>query len=230
IGAALCPQDGQAAEQLLRAVDVALRGAKSSGRNGYRYFESSLHLPGRERLVLETELRQALERNEFELFYQGKFDLRSDELIGAEALLRWRSRDRGLVAPGEFVPLLEETGLILDVGEWALRAACRQVNEWHEQTARWIHVAVNVSTIQMSARAFGESAIGSLLECCIPPQLFELEITESALMADIEQGAQLLIILKLAGFSIALDDFGTGYSSLGYLRRFSPNTLKMDRS
>jgi diguanylate cyclase (GGDEF)-like protein len=230
IGAASCPHDGSAPEQLLRAVDVALRGAKSGGRNSFRFFESALQLPGRERLVLETELRQALERNEFELFYQGKFDLRSDALTGAEALLRWRSQQRGLVAPGEFVPLLEETGLILPVGAWALREACRQVNAWHEQTGRWIRVAVNVSTIQMAARDFCETAIGILRESCIPPQTIELEITESALMADIEQGAQLLKELKLAGFSIALDDFGTGYSSLGYLRRFSPNTLKMDRS
>jgi len=235
IGVARCPRDGRVVDKLLGAADAALRSAKQAGRNNYQYFESSRPLPGRDHLTLENELRQALSRNEFELFYQGKFDLHSDELIGAEALLRWRSRERGLVSPAEFIPLLEETGMILPVGEWVLREACRQVCEWHAASGRWLHVAVNVSTIQMTARDFGEVAISILREAAahgmkIPPQTIELEITESALMADVEKGSQLLKVLKLAGFSIALDDFGTGYSSLGYLRRFSPNTLKMDRS
>src|SRR5690606_38914223 len=131
------------------------------------------------------------------LFYQGKFDLEGTGLTGAEALLRWRSRNRGLVAPGEFIPLLEETGLILPVGEWILREACRQVREWHALTGRWIPVAVNVSAIQMSARDFGAHAMAILQDTPagstpIPPRVIELEITESALMADIEQGTQLL--------------------------------------
>jgi diguanylate cyclase (GGDEF)-like protein len=235
IGAVLSPQDGRVASDLLRYADAALRRAKQAGRDSFEFFEHDRQLPGRERIELENELRQALTRNEFELFYQGKFDLAGSGLIGAEALLRWRSAQRGLVSPAEFIPLLEETGLILPVGEWILREACRQVRAWHTLTGRWIPVAVNVSTIQMSARDFGEVAMSILHDtppnsAPIPPQIIELEITESALMADIEQGAQLLKVLKLAGFAIALDDFGTGYSSLGYLRRFSPNTLKMDRS
>ncbi|MET0377517.1 MAG: EAL domain-containing protein [Spongiibacteraceae bacterium] len=234
IGAALSPQDGRSATDLLRFADAALRGAKQAGRDGFEFFEHNRKLPGRERLSLENELRQALARHEFELFYQGKFDLNGGGLLGAEALLRWRSQTRGLVAPGEFIPLLEETGLILPVGEWILGEACRQVRAWFALTGRWIPVAVNVSTIQMSARDFGRIALGILHDnrdgVALPPRTIELEITESALMADIEQGAQLLQELKLAGFAIALDDFGTGYSSLGYLRRFSPNTLKMDRS
>lgn len=235
IGVVRCPQDGHTADDLLRFADVALRSAKQAGRNGFQFFEHSGELPGRERLALETELRQALARNEFELFYQGKFALRDDSLMGAEALLRWHSQGRGLVSPAEFIPLLEETGLILSVGEWVLREACRQVAEWHAATGRWLSLAVNVSTIQLAANDFAQTAIRILHAQTahgthIPPQIIELEITESALMADIENGAQLLKTLKLAGFSIALDDFGTGYSSLGYLRRFSPHTLKMDRS
>lgn len=234
IGAALSPQDGRSATDLLRSADAALRGAKQAGRDGYEFFQHNRALPGRERLGLENELRQALARQEFELFYQGKFDLNGGGLIGAEALLRWRSQSRGLVSPAEFIPLLEETGLILPVGDWILAEACRQVRAWYALTGRWISVAVNVSTIQMSARGFGRAAINILQDnsdaVAIPARTIELEITESALMADIEQGAQLLQELKLAGFAIALDDFGTGYSSLGYLRRFSPNTLKMDRS
>jgi diguanylate cyclase (GGDEF)-like protein/PAS domain S-box-containing protein len=234
IGAALSPQDGRSATDLLRYADAALRGAKQAGRDGFEFFEHSRELPGRERLGLENELRQALARHEFELFYQGKFDLNGSGLVGAEALLRWRSQTRGLVSPADFIPLLEETGLILPVGEWVLGEACRQVRAWFARTGRWIPVAVNVSTIQMSARDFGQTAMTILHEnsngVAIPARTIELEITESALMADIERGAQLLQDLKRGGFAIALDDFGTGYSSLGYLRRFSPNTLKMDRS
>lgn len=230
LGVTTCPHDSNDVDELVKFAGLALQRAKSDGRNNCQRFAQSLLLPSRERLALENELHMALQRNEFELFYQGKFDLGSGELIGAEALLRWRSHKRGLIAPAEFIPLLEETGLIIPVGEWILANACQQVRYWYECTGDWLPVAVNVSVLQIVNRSFADKAIAILQASGLPAGTIELEITESALMADIAHGAQLIQTLKAAGFLIALDDFGTGYSSLGYLRKFMPNTLKIDRS
>lgn len=230
VGVAGYPHDSRDPIELLKLAGVAMQRAKTLGRNNCQQYKDTMLLPSRERLVLETELRTALQRAEFELFYQGKFDLDSGGLIGAEALLRWHSQKRGLVSPADFIPLLEETGLILPVGEWILVQACAQVQDWHRRTGQWLPVAVNVSALQVSSRAFADAAIAILQSSALPPGVIELEITESALMSDAEHGAQLIKTLKAAGFSIALDDFGTGYSSLGYLRKFAPDTLKVDRS
>ena len=230
IGIALCPQSSSDLNELLNFAGIAQQRAKASGRATLQIFEPSMMLPNRQRLALESDLRVALTRNEFELFYQGKFNLANGELIGAEVLLRWHSPQRGMVMPGDFIPMLEETGLIVAVGEWILHAACRQVQQWQRTMGRWLSVAVNVSTVQLSNRHFAAKASAILREYAIPPGVIELEITESALIADIEHGAFTIEALKQAGFNIALDDFGTGYSSLGYLRRFTPTTLKIDRS
>ena len=230
LGATRCPRDSADNGELLKFAGAALQRAKAKGRNNNQLFEDSMLLPSRERLALENELRLALQHSEFELFYQGKFDLGSGALIGAEALLRWRSQKRGLVSPIDFIPLLEETGLILPVGDWILADACRQVLSWRERSGTWLPVAVNVSALQVTNRAFAEKAIAILQEKQLPRGTIELEITESALMTDANYGAHLIKTLKAAGFSIALDDFGTGYSSLGYLRKFLPSTLKIDRS
>jgi diguanylate cyclase (GGDEF)-like protein/PAS domain S-box-containing protein len=230
IGVAVFPDDTSEPSTLLRFADVALQRAKTAGRNTYQLFSAGMALPNRERLALENELRLALPQREFELFYQGKFNLHNGDLIGAEALVRWRSPSRGLVSPADFIPLLEETGLILPVGEWILRQACEQARAWFERTGRWLPLAVNVSALQVVNRDFGETAVRILRDSGLPPGIIELELTESALMTDVTHGARLMHGLKLAGFSIALDDFGTGYSSLSYLRKFKPNTLKVDRS
>ncbi|MDB6060071.1 MAG: hypothetical protein JWM78_174 [Verrucomicrobiaceae bacterium] len=229
IGAASVENSGDV-DQLLRFAGIALQRAKAGGRNNFQVFQDTMMLPTRERLTLENELRTALQDGEFELFYQGKFALATDTLIGAEALLRWRSKTRGLVSPIDFIPLLEETGLILPVGDWILAEACRQVRTWYKRTGTWLPVAVNVSALQIVNRAFGENALTILQKSGVPAGVIELEITESALMSDAAHGGQLISTLKAAGFAIALDDFGTGYSNLSYLRRFAPNTLKIDRS
>jgi diguanylate cyclase (GGDEF)-like protein/PAS domain S-box-containing protein len=232
MGAATFPADTSEISTLLRLADVAMQRAKAAGRNNYQMFSAGfgMQLPNRERLALENELRLALPNAQFELFYQGKFNLRNGDLVGAEALLRWRSPTRGLVSPADFIPLLEETGLILPVGEWILRAACQQARNWHDRIGAWLPLAVNVSALQVVNREFGDMAIRILRESGLPPGVIELELTESALMTDVAHGARLMQELKRAGFSIALDDFGTGYSSLSYLRKFKPNTLKVDRS
>ncbi|HEY3698943.1 MAG TPA: EAL domain-containing protein [Spongiibacteraceae bacterium] len=230
LGVAASPYDSEDSGELLKFAGAALQRAKTLGRNNCQLFKDTMLLPSRERLALENELRTALQRGEFELFYQGKFDLKSGALVGAEALLRWNSHKRGLVSPADFIPLLEETGLILPVGDWILAEACQQVQHWHQHCGAWLPVAVNVSALQVSNRAFADKAIAILQNSELPANVIELEITESALMSDASYGAQLIKTLKAAGFSIALDDFGTGYSSLGYLRKFLPSTLKIDRS
>jgi diguanylate cyclase (GGDEF)-like protein/PAS domain S-box-containing protein len=230
IGVAGCPLHSADGGELLRFVGVALQRAKASGRNNLQVFQDTMMLPSRERLALENELRTALQNEEFELFYQGKFELASNALTGAEVLLRWRSPMRGLVSPADFIPLLEETGLILPVGEWILKQACNQVRAWYERNGVWLPVAVNVSALQIVNRSFGDNAMTILQQSGVPAGIIELEITESALMSDAAHGGQLINTLKSAGYSIALDDFGTGYSNLSYLRRFAPNTLKIDRS
>ncbi len=230
IGAASFPSDTDDIGTLLRLADVAMQRAKVGGRNNHQLFSATMLLPNRARLALENELHLALPKQQFELFYQGKFNLRSGDLVGAEALLRWRSPTRGLISPLDFIPLLEETGLILPVGEWILQQACAQACAWRARTGSWLPLAVNVSALQVVNRKFGEAAINILRDSGVPDGVIELELTESALMTDVVHGARLMKELKHAGFSIALDDFGTGYSSLSYLRKFSPNTLKIDRS
>lgn len=230
IGIALCPEHSSDVTDLLKFSALAQRRAKTSGRNTLQIFQSGAMLPNRDRLALENDLRGALARREFVLFYQGKFNLADECLIGAEALLRWHSPSRGMVMPGDFIPLLEETGLILPVGEWVLREACRQAQQWRKNRGNWLPIAVNVSALQFANRQFTQMAAAALHEYAIPRDVIELEITESALMADIAHGAHTIDALKQAGFRIALDDFGTGYSSFGYLRTFAPDTLKIDRS
>ncbi|HSB95233.1 MAG TPA: EAL domain-containing protein [Spongiibacteraceae bacterium] len=230
IGVAAFPGDTTDTSTLLRLADVAMQRAKMAGRNNYQLFSAGMTLPNRERLALENELRLALPQRQFELFYQGKFNLYNGDLVGAEALLRWHSPTRGLVSPADFIPLLEETGLILAVGEWILTQACEQARLWHARTGAWLPLAVNVSALQVVNREFGNAAIRILRDSGLPAGIIELELTESALMTDVAHGARLMQELKRAGFSIALDDFGTGYSSLSYLRKFKPNTLKVDRS
>ncbi|MBU1426648.1 MAG: EAL domain-containing protein [Gammaproteobacteria bacterium] len=232
IGISIYPVDGLNTTTLLKNADAALHQAKSEGRNNFQYYAEQMNATAWQRLKLETELRRALEREEFVLFYQPKVDMDSGKIVGVEALLRWQSPQRGLVAPGEFIPLLEDTGLILPVGEWVLRAACKQARSWQAAGIPDVHIAVNLSTLQFKQPDFAGLVLGILKENGLDPALgtIELELTESLLMNNAESAVETLLNLHAAGIQFSIDDFGTGYSSLSYLKRFPINSLKIDQS
>jgi diguanylate cyclase (GGDEF)-like protein/PAS domain S-box-containing protein len=225
IGIAAFPGDGQEAEELLGAADSAMYRAKSAGRNGYQFFTSEITQRTRARANLTFELRRALERNEFALAYQPKVDLASAKICGAEALLRWRHPSRGIVSPIEFIPALEESGLIVQVGEWVIRRACEDL-----KSLKNLPVAINLSALQFRQRDLDARIRALVAAAGIDPALLELEITESQLMEDPEHAIRMMRSLREAGIRIAIDDFGTGYSSLAYLTRFPVKSLKIDRS
>jgi diguanylate cyclase (GGDEF)-like protein len=232
IGISIYPVDGLNTTTLLKNADAALHQAKNEGRNNFQYYTGQMNATAWQRLKLETELRRALDREEFVLYYQPKVDMDSGKMVGMEALLRWQSPERGLVAPGEFIPLLEETGLILPVGEWVLRAACKQARAWQAAGLPDIHIAVNLSTLQFKQPDFSGLVLGILQENGLDPALgsIELELTESLLMNNAAGAVETLIKLHEAGIQFSIDDFGTGYSSLSYLKRFPISSLKIDQS
>jgi diguanylate cyclase (GGDEF)-like protein/PAS domain S-box-containing protein len=230
VGIAAFPADGAEAESLLRAADAAMYRAKQAGRNAYQFFTPEIDQRTRARAQLGSDMRRALERQEFELAYQPKFDLRSGLPCGAEALLRWRRPDGTVVSPAQFIPVLEETGLIVPVGEWVLHQACADLKAWQAQGLRPVPVSVNVSARQFREQDL-DARIGALVQAAgLDPALLELEITESQLMHDPEHAVRLVKALHERGLRIAIDDFGTGYSSLSYLTRFTVSALKIDRS
>ena len=230
IGISLSPTDGNDPHTLLKHADAAMYRAKDLGRNTYQFYSSDMGIKAFERLSLETSLRYALEREEFRLVYQPQIDVRTGQVIGAEALLRWQHPDLGLVAPNDFISLLEETGLIVPVGEWVLYQACEQAKCWQERHASDFRIAVN-----FSARQFGDARLVAMIRDCLtstglPPQALELEITETVIMQERKRIGRAFDALAKMGVRIAIDDFGTGYSSLSYLKRFPIDTLKIDRS
>lgn len=230
IGVSLFPQDAHDAETLLRHADIAMYRAKDSGRNTIEFFTEEMNRRVQQRLGIEMGLRQAIEREEFFLHYQPQFRCSDRRVVGVEALLRWRSPTRGLVAPNEFIPVAEECGLILPIGEWVLRNACQQAAEWH-RTGCACKVAVNVSARQFQlGNEICRLVAEVLADTGLPPMLLELEITESTLMHDPDALIAMLAELKDIGVKLALDDFGTGYSSFSYLKRFPVDMLKIDRS
>jgi diguanylate cyclase (GGDEF)-like protein/PAS domain S-box-containing protein len=229
-GISLYPGDGTHADVLLKQADTAMCQAKEHGGNSYRFFLPGMHQRSVERIELEHQLRGALERKEFVLHYQPKADLLSGELCGFEALLRWQHPQRGLVPPGEFIPLLEDTGLIVPVGEWVLRSACEQLAQWSAQDLDTGPIAVNLSARQFEQQAL-DTLVGAILrDTGVDPTLLELELTESMLMKNADRAAQTLGNLVRYGVRLSVDDFGTGYSSLAYLRRFPLDALKIDRA
>ena len=230
IGIAAFPADGDDAEALLAAADAAMYRAKQAGRNGYQFFTADINQRTRARAQLGSELRRALERDEFALVYQAKYDLRSGAPCAAEALLRWRHPERGLVTPGEFIPVLEETGLIVPVGERVLRLACADLQAWQAAGLRVLPVAVNLSARQFRQQDLHSRLLAQVRASGVDPRLIELEITESQLMHDPDHAQRVLRSLAEAGIRVAIDDFGTGYSSLSYLTRFPVSALKIDRS
>jgi diguanylate cyclase (GGDEF)-like protein/PAS domain S-box-containing protein len=230
IGVSMYPDDGGDVDALLRAADTAMYSAKEKGRNTYRFYTASLKIAAEKRLMLEGGLRQALARKEFLLYYQPKIDLKTGRIFAAEALLRWKRPDGAIVSCGEFVDIAEESGLILPIGEWALRDACQQLKQWHDSEFPELQVSVNLSARQFYQAGFQHIVAGILRETGLPPAALELEITESMLMQPGEDNLQTLAQLKAMGIQLSVDDFGVGYSSLAYLRRFPVSVLKIDRS
>ncbi|HEX6319332.1 MAG TPA: EAL domain-containing protein [Burkholderiales bacterium] len=230
VGIAAFPGDGADAETLLGAADAAMARAKQSGRNAYHFFTAEITQRTRVRAQLALELRRAMERNEFGLVYQPKIDLATGSACGAEALLRWHHPERGTIAPAEFVPMLEETGLIVPVGEWVIRRACEDLKEWQASGLKVLPVAVNLSARQFRQQQLDARIRALVRNAGVDPQLIELEITESQLMQDPDHAVRVLNALRDGGIRIAIDDFGTGYSSLAYLTRFPVASLKIDRS
>jgi diguanylate cyclase (GGDEF)-like protein/PAS domain S-box-containing protein len=230
IGISLYPRDGGDAETLLRNADTAMYRAKAEGRSSYRFYTADMNARAFERLDLESRLRRALERDEFVLHYQPKLDLGSGRVTGVEALLRWRHPDQGLVPPGEFIPMLEETGMIVPVGRWVLHEACRQARVWQQAGLPPLTMAVNLSTHQFRRDDVCALVREMLAIHQLPATELELEITESALMDDVGRAAASIRQLRDLGVRVAIDDFGTGYSSLAYLKRFAITSLKIDRA
>ena len=230
IGIAVSPADSPDADTLLEYADIALHEAKDAGGDAYRFYSAKMNARALEMLELERALRNAIEREEFVLHYQPQMRIESGEWSGAEALLRWDRPGHGLVRPSDFIPALEETGLIVPVGTWVIETACRQIGEWARSGFSPLRVAVNVSGKQFARGDFVPAVARAMRVHAIPPDSLDIEITESALMARDGEADRVLRDLKALGVGIAIDDFGTGYSSLAYLRRFPIDTLKIDGS
>jgi predicted signal transduction protein with EAL and GGDEF domain len=229
IGVALCPSDGNALDELMRGAATAMQRAKESGRASFRFHQAQTEGVRRSRMQMDHAMRQALVSGLFRLHFQPQVDLKTGAVIGAEALIRWRDPVLGEVSPGEFIPVAEESGFIIPIGDWVLSQAVRQAAAWR---ARGIvmPVSINVSALQFQQTDFLQRVQHELTTAALPPELLELELTESILIRDSEDALRRLEALHQLGVGLAIDDFGTGYSSLGYLKRFPIHRLKIDRS
>jgi diguanylate cyclase (GGDEF)-like protein/PAS domain S-box-containing protein len=228
IGISVFPDDGSDADTLIQYADTAMYRAKEAGRDAFRFFTAEMNAQSLARLDLENALRRAIDNNEFVLYYQPKIDISSGRLSGAEALIRWKRPGHGMVSPALFIPILEETGLIVRVGNWVLNEACRKIAEWGKTRIGAVHLSVNVSGIQFFVGGLEEEVMRAIKQHDIAPELLELELTESSLMSNAEETITVLQNLKKLGIQISIDDFGTGYSSLAYLKRFPIDKLKID--
>ena len=229
MGIAIYPRDGQEIEQLLNHANTAMVHAKQQGGDQYQYYTVAYNIGSSDRLALQTTLRYALERGELQLYYQPQVNLQTGQIVGAEALLRWHHPERGLVSPDKFIPLAEETGLIISIGEWVLHTACKQTKAWQTAGFSSLRVAVNLSSRQFSQIDLRHQLVQILMETGLDPKYIELELTESMLVQNTEVAIRRLNALKALGVEIAIDDFGTGYSSLSYLQQFPFDILKIDR-
>jgi diguanylate cyclase (GGDEF)-like protein len=230
IGISMFPDDGASLRELMSNADSAMYHAKKMGRANHQFFAPEMNAAAGARLLLEQQLRRALDNEEFELHYQPKINVASGEVVAMEALVRWRSPERGLVAPNEFISVAEEIGLIIPLGAWVLREACVQNRAWQLAGLPRLRVAVNLSAYQFRQKDLLEFVAGVLLETGMDGACLELEVTESVVMHNPAEAASILERLHAQGIHISVDDFGTGYSSLGYLKQFRLDTLKIDRS
>jgi EAL domain-containing protein (putative c-di-GMP-specific phosphodiesterase class I) len=230
IGIALAFNDGTTSDELLKNADTAMYRAKERGRGGFEYYMPELNARAQVRLLLESSISHAIERGQLELYYQPQFSLVDGTLHGAEALLRWNQHDLGTISPAEFIPIAEESGLIVRIGEWVLREACHQARRWHDLGYGRFTIAVNLSARQFRDHSLLQKVQGALAESGLPPRCLELELTESLIMEHPEESIDLLREFHSLGISLSIDDFGTGYSSLNYLRKFPIDRLKIDRS
>jgi diguanylate cyclase (GGDEF)-like protein len=226
VGIAIGPDDGLDADQLLKSADMALYKAKNDGRGTFRFFESEMDARAQQRRAVEMELRSALQSGEFEVFYQPLFATKTREIEGFEALVRWRHPEKGMVSPGEFIPVAEDTGLIVPIGEWVLRQACAEAANWGND----LKLAVNISPVQFRSKDLLRTVVSALASSSLPAARLELEITESVILQDGDGALATLKQFRELGIGIALDDFGTGYSSLSYLHQFPVTKIKIDRS
>src|SRR6202171_3720679 len=230
IGISVYPDDGLDAETLIKNADIAMYQAKENGRQSYQFFKPVMNVRAVERQSIEESLRRALERHEFALHYQPKINLRTGEITGAEALIRWTHPVRGPVSPAQFIPVAEDCGLILPIGNWVLREACNQARTWMDAGLPLATMAVNISAMEFRDENFLEGVFAILKETGLDPRSLELELTESVLMKHAESTEYILKRLRAGGVQLAVDDFGTGYSSLSYLRKFPIDALKIDQS
>ncbi|WP_054773878.1 putative bifunctional diguanylate cyclase/phosphodiesterase [Methylogaea oryzae] len=227
IGITLFPNDNGEWSKMVENADVAMYHAKQQGRNNYQFYTAEMNACAYDQLMLETSLRHALERDEFVLYYQPQIDMPSGDIVGVEALIRWNHPELGLVPPNDFIPLLEVTGLIVPVGEWVIRTACRQVRTWLDEGHPPLTMAVNLSARQFREQNLKSNIAAILAETNIPANLLELEITESIVMENVQETVEILRQFKDMGLKVAIDDFGTGASSLSYLKSFPVDTLKI---
>ena len=230
MGVALYPQDGDNFDILRKKADMAMYRAKEAGRNTYRFFDEAMDEEAVEHLLMRSGLRRAIERGEFVLHYQPQIDIASGRVVGVEALLRWEHPEFGLVAPGRFIPVAEDSGLIVPIGAWVIEEACRQAVAWRRAGLPDLVMAVNLSAAQFRRNGIEETVAQALQRSGLVPALLELELTESILLQDVEHVLATVQRLKQLGVQLAIDDFGTGYSSLSYLKRFDIDKLKIDQS
>ncbi|MCB1856758.1 MAG: EAL domain-containing protein [Gammaproteobacteria bacterium] len=230
IGIALFPEDGQTIDALIKNADMAMYHIKAHGKNGYEFFSDNMKATFQRQLSLENGIRKAIEKKQFELFFQPQFDIGSGRVCGMEALIRWNHPERGLLLPGQFIPLSEETGLIIEIGNWVLDRCCRELKHWRSAGYDDVTLAINISAAQLVQSEFERSFLDALDKHGIPGGQLEIEITENMLMQDMDQAVNKFQRLAASGVRVAVDDFGIGYSSLSYLHALPLNTLKIDRS
>jgi len=230
IGIALYPQDGTSMDTLIKHADVAMYHVKGQGKNGYQFYSNEMNVPYIEKLSLDTGIHKALDNNEFNLVFQPQVNLRTGEIVGVEALLRWNHPEHGAISPSEFIPFAEESGLIIDIGYWVLNSACSELSQWRDAGLPEIRMSINISARQLMEDSIVKNIISIMKDYNVPGHCLELEITEHAIMSDMDSVIRKLKELSSHDITIAIDDFGTGYSSLSYLHKLPIQTLKIDRT